>query len=284
MKDIFVEDFPRSEKNSAKYFGDYICNDGYNTKTIENRKGKGQGAINKILSILDETCFGPFYFECALILRNSLLLSTLLTNSDAWYGLNKQDVDVLEKIDVQLLRRIFEVPFSCPKEMLYLETGCLPISSIIVSRRLLYLHTILNEDKNSLVFKVFNAQLANPDKGDWVLEVLKNLEDCEIKETFQEIEKMSIFKFRNLVAKAVREMTFKKLVELKNSHTKVKHINYVKFEMQNYLKSDLFSNYEAKFTFQARCRMLQVKLNFSQSHKDQFCPVSRTTKHISFTA
>ena len=48
MKDIFVEDFPRSEKNSAKYFGDYICNDGYNTKTIENRKGKGQGAINKI--------------------------------------------------------------------------------------------------------------------------------------------------------------------------------------------------------------------------------------------
>ena len=169
-----------------------------------------------------------------------MLLSTLLTNSDAWYGLNKQEVDALENIDFQLLKRMFEVPFSCPKEMLYLETGCLPISSILVSRRLLYLHTILNEDKSSLVFKVFNAQLANPDKGDWVLEVLKNLEEYEIKETFQEIEKMSIFKFRSLVAKAVRNTTFKKLVELKNSHSKVKHINYVKFEVQNYLKSDLF--------------------------------------------
>ena len=62
MEDIFVGDFPMSEKNSAKYLGDYICSDGTNTKTIEDMKGKGQGATNKILSILDETCFGPFYF------------------------------------------------------------------------------------------------------------------------------------------------------------------------------------------------------------------------------
>ena len=47
------------------------------------------------------------------------------------------------------------------------------------------------------------------------------------------------------MAKAVRKITFKRLVELKNSH-----INYVKYEMQNYLKGDLFSNFEAKFIFQ----------------------------------
>ena len=136
MEDIFVGDFPMGEKDTAKYLGDYISFDGTNTKTVNDRKSKGQGAVNKILSILEKTCFGPFFFECAVILRNSLLINSVLTNSEAWYGLTKINVETLESVDVQLLRGIFEVPFSCPKEMVYLETGCLPISAIIVIRRI----------------------------------------------------------------------------------------------------------------------------------------------------
>ena len=68
MDDIFVGDFQMGEKDTAKYLGDYISFDGTNTKTVNDRKSKGQGAVNKILSILEETCFGPFFFECAVIL------------------------------------------------------------------------------------------------------------------------------------------------------------------------------------------------------------------------
>ena len=53
------------------------------------------------MSILDQTCFGPFYFECAVILRNSLILSTMLTNSEAWYGLRRIEIETLEKIDTR---------------------------------------------------------------------------------------------------------------------------------------------------------------------------------------
>ena len=63
MEDIFIGDYLMSEKDTAKYLGDYLSTNGSNRKTIEDRKAKGQGAINKIMSILDETCFGPFYFE-----------------------------------------------------------------------------------------------------------------------------------------------------------------------------------------------------------------------------
>ena len=42
MEDIFVGDFPMSEKNSAKYLGDYICSDGSNTKTIEIGKERAR--------------------------------------------------------------------------------------------------------------------------------------------------------------------------------------------------------------------------------------------------
>ena len=49
-----------------KYLGDII-----------NTNGK------QIATILDEICFGPFLFEVSLILRDSLLLSSILVNSEA---------------------------------------------------------------------------------------------------------------------------------------------------------------------------------------------------------
>ena len=125
---------------------------------------------------------------------------------------------------------------------------------------MIILHTILHEDSNSLIYRFFHAQLLNPDKGDWTLEIKKNIEELEITETLDEIEKLSIDKFRTKVIRAVRKTTFKNLIEIKNSHSKVKHIEYYKFEMQTYLKSEQFTNYEAKFTFHAKCRMLNTKL------------------------
>ena len=104
------------------------------------------------MSILDEICFGKYYFQVAMTLRNSLLLSSLLTNAEAWYNLTTQDVNDLEKVDEDLLRKILECPISTPKEMLYLELGVSPIRSILRSRRLNFLHYILNEETDSLIY------------------------------------------------------------------------------------------------------------------------------------
>ena len=120
--------------------------------------------------------------------------------------------------------------------MFYLETGCLPISSIIVVRRLLFLHSILQEDPNSLIHRFFKSQLSNPVKGDWVLDVKQNLQDLEIVETIEEIQQMKINKFRKIVNNAIRKKTLKDLNKVKMSHSKVKHIEYASLDMQNYLK------------------------------------------------
>ena len=59
---------------------------------------------------MEGTVFEPF--------RSSLLLNGILTNSEAWYGLRTSDVEKLEQVDEQLLRKILEVGKGCPKEML----------------------------------------------------------------------------------------------------------------------------------------------------------------------
>ena len=113
MKDVFDGDFLMERKESAKYLGDFICTNGTNSKTVEDRKCKGLGAVNKIMSILEETCFGPFFFECAVILRNSLLINGILTNAEAWYGLTKNDIETLESVDLLFLKYYLLVPKKC---------------------------------------------------------------------------------------------------------------------------------------------------------------------------
>ena len=71
--------------DSDKYLGEVIQSDGKNKLNIQERKKRGLAAVNQICQLLDELCLGDYYFEAANILRNSLLLSTLLSNSETWY-------------------------------------------------------------------------------------------------------------------------------------------------------------------------------------------------------
>ena len=75
-----------------KYLGDILTTDGKNGKNIQARAGKGKGIIKQILSMLDDICFGHFYFEVAVMLRTSLFLNSILLNSEAWYSLTTKDI------------------------------------------------------------------------------------------------------------------------------------------------------------------------------------------------
>ena len=104
-------------------------------KNILSRKSKAFGITKQILAILEEVCFGSFQFEVAMILRASLFLNSILTNCEAWYNIKKQEIDILEKSDENLLRKFFEAPCTTPKCMLYLESGCKPIRFTLMARR-----------------------------------------------------------------------------------------------------------------------------------------------------
>ena len=82
--------------------GDYISNKGNNQKNIEARKAKGVGVINRLMAKLEGTVYGPYYFEVALILRRSHLISSILTNSEAWFNLKNEELEKLEQADESL--------------------------------------------------------------------------------------------------------------------------------------------------------------------------------------
>ena len=73
----------------------------------------------------------------------------------------------------------------------------------------------------------------------------------------------------------VKKAAFKYLQDLKATHSKVKDIEYIRLETQDYLKSELFTNSETKMLFALRSRTCEkFKDNFRHLYGGQVdCPL-----------
>ena len=131
-------------------------------------------------------------------MRNAMLINGMLTNSETWYNLTENDVSHLEEVDKYLLRKILNAHSKTPVEMLYLETGAIPIRFIIKQRRISYLHHLLSRNEDELIHKVYMAQKRKPVKGDWALTVLQDLIDInfDISEKQIKLTRKNNFKLK----------------------------------------------------------------------------------------
>ena len=210
----------------------------------------------------------------------------MLSNSESCYNVSKTELNLLETIDVQFLRRILKAPISTPKEMLFLELGCVPFRHLIRKRRIYFLHHILNEDKDSMMFKFLQTQLKNKRPKDWITQVLKDLEDLRINLSLDDIKELKKSELKNIVNKAVMDKAYEDLTKLKESHSKVMKVKHFKLEMQKYLKSNpiKISQEEAQMIFKLRSRVTDVKINQRGKYEEYECALCKkedeSQKHI----
>ena len=148
---------------------------------------------------------------------------------------------------------------------------------IIRSRRLNFLQYILQEEKDSLIYKFLKAQMDNSVRNDWCLTVAQDMELYKLGVQVEEIETMPEATFKALVKKKEREATLEYLnnEKIAKNHTKVLHITHSVLSMQDYLKPNNASIEESKFTFLARSRMIDVRNNYkgNYTHTDTLCPL-----------
>ena len=154
------------EVDKDKYLGDVISKDGKLDKNINSRVGKLIGVSAQIMNILKELSLGKFHFDIALSLRQSIFLPVLLLNSETWFNITKKNIEDLEMMDHNLLRKIMDAPSKTPIAALYLELGCLPIRYLIMYKRVMYLFHILQLQETHLVSQVFSSQMKSPSKGE----------------------------------------------------------------------------------------------------------------------
>ena len=198
-----------------KYLGDILSSDGKNTKNIQDRFSKGNGIISKIFSIIDTLCFGPYMFEIAVLLRNSMLINGVLNNAEIWYNLIPSEIKLLERLYEIFFTRLLHVPGTTPSDSFYLEFGILPISVVIKARRIVYLQNILQRKEGSMLLSFFLAQLRTPSKGDWTQTVMQDLKDFQMNFSIDFFKNTTKEKMKVLVKQKAADYTFEKLLEKK---------------------------------------------------------------------
>ena len=279
--EVFQEEEKMKVKTEQMYLGDVISNDGKHFHNVQNRKNRGIGIINQIMQILDTVFFGKYHFEVAMILRSSMLLSSLLLNSEAWVNLTEKDIRSLEQTDEMLLSKVLECESNTSNIAKYLELGAQPLRFEIMKRKILFLQYILKQDKKSMISQVFQATVNNPLNNDFVKTCEKYLQNLKINLSMEEIENMSTWSFKKLVKEKSEIAAFKYLMERKNQpnkQTKIAHIVYDKLQMQHYLLDGNKNTKASKMIFKARTKSLDIKTLKSWKYDDDLCVGCNTSK------
>ena len=120
---------------------------------------------------------------------------------------------------------------------------------------------------------MFEKQCENRNKKDWVSTVIEDLEEIGLNVNFEDIQKMKNEKWKSTVKQYIKEMTFSKLNQIKETHSKVKQIKYSKFEMQDYLlpNNQKMTKEEGQNIFKMRTKMTNLKANYKGTNNTILC-------------
>ena len=103
------------KKDYETYLGDTICSIVKNEKNIANKCNMGVGAVSQIFAMVSQVSLRHYYFDLALIMRRTILISKLVSSSETWYNVTKPEYQKLESIDEMCVRSVLNAQASTPK-------------------------------------------------------------------------------------------------------------------------------------------------------------------------
>ena len=141
----------------------------------------------------------------------------------------------------------------------------------------MFLHYLLNESPDSMVYKFLDVQLKTKKKKDWIYQVLGDIEDLKLNMSLEELKTIKKSKLKSILKKAVEDKTFEDLQKTKETHSKVNKIQHNKLEMQRYLKPNNLKirKEEAQTIFKLRSRVTDVKTNYKGKYDTFECDVCK---------
>ena len=207
-----------------------------------------------------------------MILREAMLINRVLFNSEAWHGVTTANLGSLERVDEALLRGVVGGHSKLPLTALYLECGAVPLRFIMMSRRIMYLQTILKRDDTELVKKIYKAQKTSKTKGDFADLVEQDLHKLGIKYKEGDIKAMTKYNLKTKVKESVKRAALNYLTSNKTSKTK--KLVYESLEMQQYLKSPTFTDAESSLLLALRTRTVRgIRADFPGMFTSRECPM-----------
>ena len=204
-------------------------------KTIMQRRNRQSGKKKMITNLLRP--LGKYTFECGFIFLNSLIRSSVLYGAEATYNLTEKDLRELKRIEENQMKNIFkaETGIQVPLHLMYLEGGQVPARYQIQRYKLNFLQYILQQEENSILYTMLEAQRNHRVRGDWFSECEETLKSFEIDISIEDIKSMTRKNFRKITKQKSEEIAFKQLILKKEKGSKGSTLKYGKgLQMSEY--------------------------------------------------
>ena len=273
LTSLKVHDSLMQKTSCIVYLGDSIVTSGSCEETLRARELKAIGFISQITSILKSVSLGMFFFQTALILRESIFINGILTNVESWNFISEKGYKILEDSDVRLFSEIFGSKSN--RVLFYIETGKIPIRFTIAKRRLMYLWHLLSRKESELISKVYHIQKLKQTSKDWYQMICQEKQKYAIHLSDREIQEMSKTKYKKLVNESVNKFAYSRLVKTASEQSKcrdiVKNINIENISIQKYLVTEELYQEEKQLLFNLRSHSFPVKCNSRYLFEDMSC-------------
>ena len=246
---------------SYKHLGDYIAE---NTDVLYTKRWeKAQGYSATCHAMCTEMSLGYHKYSIAKLLHRSIFINGTLVNMETWTHCSNQRVEMFERTEQSFFRKILAAHSKTPVECLYLELGIIPLRFHLMSRRLMYLHSIMQRDNNELVKKVIESQKITKRKGDFYTQTLEDMKCLEID---SELLNVCRPEFKKMVEQGIKTKAFQYLIEKARSHTKVRESCYKDINGSSHYTDSRFTPELVEILFKFRTRTYAVKNNFRNNY------------------
>ena len=248
------------QEKAVKYLGDIISSDNKYDETIEDRKSSLNGIIAEIRSIMNEAQ-EEIEIKVAKQYHEGIVITKLLYNCETWTYPTKNNIEELEKVQNNSLKRLLRIPFSTPSMGLLYELKLPTIRARIAIRKLMYFHR-LNQNENSLAYLVLKEQEQLP-SNNFYKEINEMLQNYNINHNTEEIKGMNKGNWKKMVYKAVIEKDQQEIRTWCKNSKKCKNLIHEEGSL-NYIEQ--IDGPNAKVILIERLNMTNVKSNYKGSY------------------
>ena len=265
------------ECTSYKYLGDAITNDGKNAKNIETRKEKINASTITINTIAESEILSKIETTVLLELHEKVSIPGLLANCESW-NLNKGEKDELERIEIQAVKYLFDLPIHIPTPALLFTFGILYTESRVELSQILYLHKILNREQTHWTLRAL-AKLESKNIG-WFKNITGILNKYGLETNFQSIRNTPQPEWRRKVTREVEKKNTERLkkelckpdkgtLTLKTKTASIaKYLSEQSYNRKPQHEIINCTKYETKTLIIARYGMLECGTNYKGSMKE----------------
>ena len=262
------------------HLGTILHENGRCRNNIDRRIMLANSARAKVVLMSSPNTVGNFSFSIRLKLLNIVILTVMTYNLEAWAIITKEEVEVLEKSQYQIMRTLFNLPSNITYNGLLFEVGQWRVKDLIFYKRMMLLHNILHSSPFRIIRRIILDQDSHPFPNCW-LETLKN----EAKERgyiimIEAIQQRPKVSFKKEIKKHIEKLVIKELKQ--ENSTKMRTTLKTEYGGKKYIEDGNLTSSEIAEVIKIRLHMIELNENFRKDERPcQFCEEHKeSTEHV----